>query len=517
MNRLRKYLLLHATAIALFAIGCNRASTPNEHFQAGVGYFKEQKYARAAAHFEKVVAALPAHAQARNFLAVCQLREGKTDEAVKNLQEALRLDPNYTAARCNLGLALLEQGLPTKDSGAGKPANGSGAGRHAEAIAALRQAAAASDAPKDIQYLLGLAYMRDSAWAQADQAFTKHLQTEPKTVDALNNLGFVCVRQHDYKRASTYFEQAIAADAKYAPSYLNLAVVEHQHLGDTPKALGHYKRYLDLAPKAQQRADVSKVVARLSQELAPAEPAPVAVATKPPVPTTKIVTTTTVRATTRPSATTVVARVTSPTPPSTTRAPSRSGVVTNLSPSVPVAKPRAAVVAPVKKKRIPVAVKLLRAGDRAKASVYFNDGVKLHQQHNLSGAISAYAKATAADPTLAIAYYNAAIAHRELGQINKALDNYELALIANPSYTDARHNYAILLEQQSYFDDAIEQYETILRINRADAAAHRAVAAIYARDPATISKARQHYEAYLRLAPDSPLAHDIQRWLDQVR
>ncbi|MGD0016293.1 MAG: tetratricopeptide repeat protein [Verrucomicrobiia bacterium] len=509
MNRLRKCLLLHAAAVALFAIGCNRASTPNEHFQAGVGYFKEQKYARAAAHFEKVVAALPAHAQARNFLAVCQLREGKTDDAVKNLQEALRLDPNYTAARCNLGLALLEQGLP---------ANGSGAGKPAEAIAALRQAAAAADAPKDIQYLLGLAYMRDSAWVQADQAFTKYLQTEPKSVDTLNNLGFVCVRQHEYKRATTYFEQAIAADAKYAPSYLNLAVVEDQHLGDKPKALGHYKRYSDLAPKAQ-RADVSKVVARLSQELAPAEPSPVVVATKPPVPVsaTKIVTTTTVRAVSRPPATTVVARVTSPAPSVATRAPSRErGIVTNLSPSVPVAQKRVAVVAPVKKKRTPIAVKSLRAGDRTKATVYFNDGVKLHQQHNLTGAIAAYTKAATADPTLAIAYYNAAIAYRELGQISKALDNYELALIANPAYTDARHNYAILLEQQSYLDDAIVQYESILRVNRADAAAHRAVAAIYARDPATISKARQHYEAYLRLAPDSPLARDIQRWLDQT-
>ena len=183
---------------------------------------------------------------------------------------------------------------------------------------------------------------------------------------------------------------------------------------------------------------------------------------------------------------------------------------------VAVVQPRAVAVAPIKKKRTPVAVQLLRAGDRGKASVYFNDGVKLHQQRNLSGAVTAYAKATAADPTLAIAYYNAAIAYRELGQIGKALENYELALIADPAYTDARRNYAILLEQQGYLDDAIEQYETILRTNRADAAAHRAVAAIYARDPATIGKARQHYEAYLRLDPDSPLARDIRLWLDQT-
>jgi tetratricopeptide (TPR) repeat protein len=503
MNRLRKYLLLHAVALAFLAFGCHRASSPNEQFQAGVSYFKEQKYARAAAYFEKVVAALPTHAQARNFLAVCQLREGRTDDAIKNLQETLRLDPGCTSARYNLGLALLEQGLP---------ANGSGAGKPADAIALLRQVAAGYDAPKDIQYQIGVAYMRDSAWAQADQAFMKHLQTEPGSIDALNNLGIVCVRQHDYKRATTYFEQAIATDAKFAPSYLNLAVVEHQHLGDKSKALAHYQRYLDLAPKAQRRADISKITARLSQELEPPKPV-AAVTTKPPAPASRIATTTTARAVAHPPATTVVARVTSPAPVATTQAPPKPPVVAHFGPSAPIApKP----VAPAKKKRTPVAMRFLSAGNRAKASPYFNDGVKLQQQHNLSGAIAAYANAVAADPSFAVAYYNTAIAYRELGQIDKALSNYELALIADPAYTGARRNYAILLEQQGYIDDAIEQYEAILRLNQADAAAHRAVATLYARDPMTISKARQHYEEYLRLAPDSPLARDIHRWLDQT-
>ena len=506
MNRLRKYLV-PAAAIALLALGCHRASSPNEQFQAGVAYFKEQKYARAAAYFEKVAVALPAHAQARNFLAVCQLREGKTDDSVKNLQEALRLDSNYTAARYNLGLALLEQGLPANGSGAGKPAN---------AIAALRQVAAAPDAPKDIQYQLGLAYMRDSAWAQADQAFTRHLQTEPKTVDALNSLGVVCARQRDYKRAATCFEQAVAADAKSAPSYLNLAVVEHLYLGEKSKALAHYQRYLNLMPKAQQRADISKVVALLSQELAPPKPT-AAAATRPPVSAINIATTTTARAVTPAHATTVVARVTSPTPATTTHAPQKTTTSANFGPSTAVAPAPVVIAKPVKKKRTPIAVQFLPVGNTAKATVYFHDGAQLQLQHNLSGAIAAYAKAIAADPSFATAYYNTAIAYRELRQNSKALDNYELALIANAAYTDARRNYAILLEQQGYTDDAIEQYETILRINQADAAAHRAVATIYARDPATVSKARQHYEAYLRLAPDSPLARDIRRWLDQTR
>ena len=496
MNRLLKYLLPQAAAIMLLGIGCHRPSTPNEQFQAGVACFKEQKYARSADYFEKVVAALPGNAQARNFLAVCQLHEGKIDEAVKNLQEALRLDADYTAARYNLGLAFLEQGKP------------------ADAITALRQVAATPAPPKDVQYQLGLAYTRDSAWMQADQAFTKQLQTGPETVDALNSLGVVCVHQHDYKRAASCFEQAVALYPKSAPSYLNLAIVEQQNLGDKSKALMHYQRYLDLAPRSQQRAEVGKVVTRLSQELAPPKHT-TAMVEKPPVSASNIATTTTARAVTRVPTTTVVTRVTSPTPAITTPVPSKPVIVTNYSSSAPIApKP---VVVIVKKKRTPVAVRFLSDGNRAKAAVYFNDGVKLHQQHNLSGAIAAYAKAIAADPSFAAAYYNSAIAYRELGQVSRALDNYELALIADPAYTDARRNYAILLEHQGYTDDAIEQYETILRINQADAAAHAAVAGLYSRDHATLGKARQHYEAYLRLAPDTRLAPEVRRWLGQAQ
>ena len=40
---------------------------------------------------------------------------------------------------------------------------------------------------------------------------------------------------------------------------------------------------------------------------------------------------------------------------------------------------------------------------------------------------------------------------------------------------------------------------------------------LYARDRATYAKAREHYLAFLKLSPNSPLARDIRRWLDQNR
>jgi len=115
------------------------------------------------------------------------------------------------------------------------------------------------------------------------------------------------------------------------------------------------------------------------------------------------------------------------------------------------------------------------------------------------------------------AYYNLAIAYSDARQPDRALENYELAIMASNQFTDAHYNYAILLQAQGYIDDALTQYEFLVRSNPNDALAQLGAATLYARDRTTLDKARQHYQTYLRLAPNSPPARDIRRWLDQNR
>jgi tetratricopeptide (TPR) repeat protein len=169
---------------------------------------------------------------------------------------------------------------------------------------------------------------------------------------------------------------------------------------------------------------------------------------------------------------------------------------------------------PVKKVRTPLAVKVLKPGNRTKATVFYNGGVK-YQLSQPATAVAEYTKAVAADPTFAKAYYNLGIAYSNVGQPERAMENYEMALLADPTYADARFNYAILLREQGYTDDAIAQLERMIAENPNDASAHLSVATIYAHDRATLAKARDHYLTFLRLAPNSPAARDIRRWLDQ--
>ncbi len=473
---------------AALASSCGRKPSGEEAFARGIAYYKEDKFDKAVPYFEQALTSLQTNALALNFLGVCRLKQGETAAGLTNLQDAVKLDPNYIPARYNLALAELEQG------------------QGEDAVANLRQVSQNSSAPADVHYQLGLAYMRVSAWGQAEEAFKRHLQSNPNSAETLNCLGIVAAHKRELPLSKHYFEQCIAADSKFATAYLNLASLEDHQLAQKKEALAHYETYLELPPKSQPREDVRLAMLQINQELA-AETKPGG-ATEPSVKTNK-------PPEPIPAPPVEIAQAPKPVaPPPTTVVPkpvvpAPAMIVTATVVSVPPPPP-----VPVKKVRIPVAVKVLKPGNRTTATAYYNEGVK-YQQSQPGTAIADYTRAVAADPTFAKAYYNLGIAYSNAGQPEHAMDNYEMALLADSSYADARFNYAILLQQQGYTDDAVTQLERIVAENPNDAAAHLSLATIYAHDRAYLAKARDHYLVFLRLSPNSPAARDIRRWLDQ--
>ncbi len=285
---------------------------------------------------------------------------------------------------------------------------------------------------------------------------------------AYNNLAVAAVRLRDIKRAEQYFELAVKADpGSVAARNLNML--------RTPPA-----------PPPQTTTSVAPI-------LRPATPP---TNTIPPQPATK----------------------SQPAPPPTPATP----VVTNnivaapqtASPPPKTEQPASAVGA---KRRPPTASRSLPTGNRDEARKYFAEAVKLQQQSKQANAIAYYTQAIKLDPSYTQAYYNLAISYRDSRQFDQAFENYELALMSDPKFHDARYNYAILLQDQGYTFDALEQYEKILHANPNDAAVHLTVAALCARDRSLRPKAREHYETYLKLVPNSPLTRDIRAWLDQNR
>ena len=401
-------------------------------------------------------------------------------------------------------------------------------------------------------FATGLAYFRDEDFGRAAACFEEAIQTGVSTAQAWNFLGVCRLQIGDTETAITAFQEALKLDTNYAAARYNLAAafleakqpaqalpqlrqltqaancppsVHRQlsrvylQLGDWAKAkqaleklpnlntadiqndfgviethLGNAKlakTHFDLAARLDlQHAGAHQNLALLDQYFPPAKPTP---ATPP-----------------------VVTPVKLPDSPALNPAPLQVLPVAEPAKPTPPAAPTV-TPPPVVKRRLPVNVPALKAGDRVVARAFFNDGVAQQQQTKLPAAIAAYAKAVAADPTFAQAYYNLAIAHQTSNQPDLALNNYELALAAQTDFRDARFNYAILLQQQGFIVDALAQYEKILEINPNEPAVRLTAATLYARAPATRAKARQHYDAYLRLVPNSPMARDIRDWLEKNR
>ncbi|MEI8315341.1 MAG: tetratricopeptide repeat protein [Verrucomicrobiota bacterium] len=420
-------------------------------------------------------------------------------------------------------------------------------------IVALAGATACSRSPSK-SFETGLAYFKDDDFARAAVCFEQALKTGTPTAQLWNFLGASRLQNSDIGTAIAAFQEALKLDASHNAARYNLAAayleakqpaqaipllrqlaqaancppsvhlqlgrayiqdgdwlkakpafekLSDQNTAEIQNALGVIETHLGNARlakthlEAAARLDLQHATAR--QNLAILEQ--YYLAPKPVTPAKP--------------AEQIAAPTKLPEPPALAAAPLQ--VLPVVETPKPVSTPPATPKTVVVPRRVPVTVATLKTGDRAAAKTFFNDGIAKQQQTKLPAAIAAYAKAIAADPAFAQAYYNLGIAYRDSNQPDKAFDNYELALAAQPDFRDARFNYAILLQQQGFIVDALAQYEKILDLNPNEPSVRLTAATLYARDPVTRAKARQHYDAYLRIVPNSPMARDIRDWLDKNR
>ncbi|MCE4552928.1 tetratricopeptide repeat protein [Roseateles cellulosilyticus] len=138
------------------------------------------------------------------------MRAGRTAEAERALLALTKSDPGLAGPHANLGILY-------RDSG----------GRLEPAITELELAVKLSPRQPALHNELGLAYRQAGRFGHARQAY----------------------------------EQALALDPNHAAAVLNLGILLDLYLGDGPRALAQYERYLALTPQGD--AAVTKWIAEL--------------------------------------------------------------------------------------------------------------------------------------------------------------------------------------------------------------------------------------------------------------
>ena len=131
---------------------------------------------------------------------------GRTDDAVAEYQEAIRLKPHHVSARHNLGVICAKQDKLDL------------------AVAHYRRALEADPNAPDVHNDLGIALQRGGRRDQALQHYREALQIDPDYADAHVNVGQLLVEQGQIDAGIDHFRNALALNSRHREAHQNLGL-----------------------------------------------------------------------------------------------------------------------------------------------------------------------------------------------------------------------------------------------------------------------------------------------------
>ena len=199
------------------------------HYNLGAALEAQGRLEEAVRELQAAVRANPAHATARNTLGSAFEAQGRRELAAREYREALRIDPGYASAHYNLGRLLLEEGH-TED-----------------AIDHYRAAARIEPGDAALQAQLGAALQQAGRLAEAIEQARKALALDPGLESARYNLGRALLESGDANGAVGELGEAVRLrpddpDARFA---LGVALAT---LGRSDEAVAAFRDALRLRP-----------------------------------------------------------------------------------------------------------------------------------------------------------------------------------------------------------------------------------------------------------------------------
>jgi tetratricopeptide (TPR) repeat protein len=156
-------------------------------------------------------------------------RKGQTDEAIRQYQEILRLDPGYALAHNNLGIALVVKGQTD------------------EAIRELEEAIRLKPDYAEAYYNLGAAFGKKGQIDEAIRQFQEAIRLKPDYTAARNDLGFILNKKGQTDGAIRQFQEATRLKPDDAVSHCNLGLALAQK-GQIAEAIRQFQQAIHLKP-----------------------------------------------------------------------------------------------------------------------------------------------------------------------------------------------------------------------------------------------------------------------------
>jgi Flp pilus assembly protein TadD len=215
------------------------------------------------AHLREAVRLVPSYADVHESLGIALDKQAPTDEGIAQLREALRLDPNLLDAHNALGVALFrrgqtEQGIAQmREALRIKPDFAEGhcnlgnallqTGQTKEGLAELREAVRLDPALERAHYILGKALLAQGQTAEAISELSEAGKLDPSDARDHNTLGIALFQQGRADEGIAEFRQALALNPADAQSHNNLAKALLEE-GQTAEAISEAEKALELQP-----------------------------------------------------------------------------------------------------------------------------------------------------------------------------------------------------------------------------------------------------------------------------
>lgn len=200
---------------------------------------RNRDYRSEVAIWEDTVEKRPRNHRARTNLGVALGKLGRNNEALEQLREALRLQPDYAQAANNLGNALAMLG------------------QRQDALVYYRRAIRCKPRYAEAYNNLGATLADLQRYGEAAECYRKAVDFRPRYPEALNNLGEALTQLGRPGEALPHFEEALRLRPGYANAHCNFADALAR-LGRLAEAAEHYREALRLRPSddlARQRLE----------------------------------------------------------------------------------------------------------------------------------------------------------------------------------------------------------------------------------------------------------------------
>jgi Flp pilus assembly protein TadD len=217
------------------------------HNGLGVALGRKGQMDEAIRQYQEAIRLNPAYADAHYNLGVALEKKGQMDEAINQYQETIRLKPDHALAHNNLGVTLGKKGQPD------------------EAIRQLQEAIRLKPDYADAHYNLGIVLGRKGQLDEAIRQYQEALRLKPDHAEAHNDFGIALDRKGQTDEAIRQYQEAIRVKPDHAAVHNNLGVALAKR-GQSDEAIHQFAEAIRLKPDdADFRRNLAVVLAKRGQ------------------------------------------------------------------------------------------------------------------------------------------------------------------------------------------------------------------------------------------------------------